>query len=195
MVLRAAHGMAAPGKPHELYMGPVVAETLKANRLPKLNADDTVEGLALAKKRGRPFQRGNRAASGRRPALASASGIPLVSKDPEYQKHLRWARAWRKKRVSELSIMHGGYLSSGVCAMITSAAIDMAASRYLSVKAAATGETEFMLLASKLAQSSKQQELCALEIASRENAARKESMETQPVDPMAGIRAQLVESK
>jgi len=164
MALRTAHGNGASAL--------VRVETLPVDEFPPLNADDTAEGLALAERRGRPFERGNQAARGRRPALASAAGIPLDAEDPLYRRALGWARRYRRRRVSELAIQHGGDLSSGVCAMLTSSALDMAASRYLTAKAAATGDVTLLKLASQLAMASRQTELTALEIASRENAAR-----------------------
>lgn len=173
MALRTAHGAGADAL--------VRVETSPADELPPLDAQDTAEGLAMAKRRGRPFQRGNRAAANRKPALATVCGMPLDASDPAYRKALGWARRYRGQRVRELTVQHGGALSAGVCGMITSSAIDMAHSRYLAAKAAATGEVDLMVAASKLAQSSRQQELTALEVASREAAARPKA----PVDPLA----------
>jgi hypothetical protein len=167
----------------------VRVETLPPDELPALNAQDTEQALASAARRGRPFTPGNRAAVGRKPALASSAGIPLDAKDPMYRRALGWARRYRKRRISELAIQHGGELSSGVCALITSSALDMAASRYLTAKAAAKGDTSLLKMASQLAQASRQTELTALEIASREADVRRKA--APPVDPMAAIRAQL----
>ncbi|HLK40595.1 MAG TPA: hypothetical protein VKU41_27775 [Polyangiaceae bacterium] len=179
MALRAAHGTGADAL--------VRVETTPPDELPPLDAQDTAQGLASADRRGRPFERGNRAAAGRRPALATVCGMPLDASDPAYRKALGWARRYRGRRVRELTIQHGGALSAGVCAMITSSALDMAASRYLAAKAAQTGDVALMLTASRLAQSSRQQELTALEVAQREGAARPRL----PVDPMAAIRSRL----
>jgi hypothetical protein len=164
MALRAAHGTGASAL--------VRVETAPPDELPALNASDTGEGLASLSRRGRPYERGNRAAAGRRPALASAAGIPLDASDPMYRRALGWARRYRRRRVSELAVQHGGEVSSGVCAMVTSSALDMAASRYLTAKAAATGDTALLALASRLSMASRQTELTALEIAAREAKAR-----------------------
>jgi hypothetical protein len=177
MALRTAHGAGANAG--------VRVETLPVDELPALNAQDTARGLAAAERRGRPFERGNRAAAGRRPALATVCGMPLDATDPEYKKALGWARRYRGRRVRELTVQHGGELSAGVCAMITSSALDMAASRYLGARAALTGDPALMLTASRLAQSSRQQELTALEVAQREAAAKPKA----PIDYAAHFGA------
>ena len=173
MTLRKAHGNGADAI--------VRVEVLPADELPALNADDSRVGAAIVTQRGRPFERGNRAAAGRPPKLAAAAGIPMNATDPRYKAALAHARQYRKQRVKELAIQHGGELSSGVCAMITSASIDMASSRYLTVLAAETGDPATMKLASALAAASRQTELTALEIASREAAARPKA----PIDYLA----------
>lgn len=164
MATRAAHGTGASAL--------VRTETRPLDEIGPLNAEDTVQGLAMAARRGRPFQRGNGAARGRKPALASVAGMPLDAKDPLYRRALGWARRYRAQRIRELTIQHGGALSSGVCAMLTSSSLDMAASRYLTALSAATGDQQAMVTASRLAQSSRQLELTALDIAEREGKAR-----------------------
>lgn len=174
MTLRRAHGTGADAL--------LRSERRPLDEIPCTNANDTATGLALARVRGRPFVRGNRAAAGRKPALASAAGIPLDATDPAYRRALGWARRYRRRRVHELTVQHGGELSTAVCGMITSSALDMAASRYLSALAAKVGDPALMVTASRLAQASRQMELTALDIAQREAVARPK----QPVDPLAG---------
>jgi hypothetical protein len=175
MALRSAHGNGEGAL--------VRIETLPVDELPSLNADDTRVGLASVARRGTPFQRGNRAAAGRPPALATSAGIPATATDPRYKKALGWAKRYRAQRIKELTIQSGGELSAGVCALITSSALDMASSRYLSVLAAETGDPALMKQASALGMSSRQMELTALEIASREAAARPR----KPVDYLADV--------
>lgn len=174
-MFRKAHGNGADAL--------VRVETMPVDELPPLNAEDTAAGLASAARRGRPFEPGNAAARGRKPALASSAGMPLDAADPLYKRALGWARRYRSRRIRELSIQHGGELSSGVCAMLTSSALDMAASRYLTAKAAADGDVSLLKTASQLSQASRQTELTALEMASRELAARPRA----PVDPLAAF--------
>lgn len=180
MALRTAHGTGADAV--------IRVETLPIDELPPLNAEDTLAGIALAKERGRPFERGNKAGAKRKPALVTIAGMPVEAADPDYKRALGWARRYRGARVRELAIQHGGALSAGVCGMLTSSALDMAASRYLTGVAAKTGDAEAMLRASKLSQSSRQLELTALEMASREAQAR-------PSRPAMNLAERLLESE
>jgi hypothetical protein len=179
MSLRSAHGKGAPAL--------IRVESLPPDELPILYAEDTEAGLAESHATGRPFTPGNKAAKGKRPALASSTGMALDAADPEYRRALGWARRYRSARMRELRIQHGGYLSSGVVAMLVSSAMDLAAGRYLYALGAKTGDTDILLKASKLQQSSRQQELTAMEIASREAAA----IPRKPVSPMEAIRARV----
>lgn len=176
MVMRRAHGKGADAL--------VRVERKPLDEVAPLCAEDTEAALASAAKRGRPFEPGNAAAKNKRPALASVSGMPLDAADPAYKRALGWARRYRGRRVRELAVQHGGELSAGVCAIVTSSSLDMAASRYLSGLAAKTGDPALMIQASKLAQSSRQHELTAIELASREAAARPRG----PIDPLAAFR-------
>lgn len=164
MTLRKAHGNGAAVLTR--------VETLPVDELPPLNARDTEHALAERKRVGRPFERGNTAARGRKPALATRAGLQLDAKDPEYKKALKLAQRYRAQRVRELSVMHGGSLSAGVCSLLTSEALDTAASRYIAGLAAKSGDVNLHLVASRLAQSARQHALTALELASREAAVR-----------------------
>ena len=165
MTLRKAHGTGAETRTMRTEQRPL-------DEIPTPNAEDTAAGLAMRARRGHPFERGNTAARGRKPALASAAGIPLDAKDPAYKRALGQARRYRSRRVAELAVQHGGTCSAGVSAMLTSAAVDMAASRYLAMLAAKHGLAKLMVLSSKLATSARLHELGAVDLAEHEAAAR-----------------------
>lgn len=176
-ILRTAHGTAAPAL--------LVAERPPLDESDPPNADDTAKGLALAERRGRPFQKGNRAAENRRPALALI-GVPLDAAHPGYRSALRRANAYRQRRVRELAIAHGGYLGAGPSAMLASAARALAASITLNELAAAElaagrakAAADLFAQAARLADSARQQELTAVALAEREHAATKAN-ETNP---------------
>ena len=155
-------------------------EVLPADELPTPNAHETAANLAERQRRGRPFEHANRAAAGRRPKLALL-GVAIDATDPEYAKCLRQASRWRKRRCSELAVSHGGYLSSGASSLVASSALALAASRYLYALAARTGDPDLLKRASALANDSRQNELAAWELASREAASRPKA----PFDPLA----------
>lgn len=153
MALRTAHGSFADALS--------VVETLPVDELPALPA----------RQRGPGFQKGNRHGQGRKPVLACSAGIPLTATDPAYKRCLAQARRYRRARLRELGEQHGGEVSAGVAAMLTSASLDLAMSRYLA-GLVAKGDKGAITTSSRLASSARQLELTALEIASREAAAR-----------------------
>ena len=92
------------------------------------NADATATNLATRRARGRPFEPGNAAARGRKPALALL--VPCDSSDPEYCRLMRQASRYRRRRAgeggerggreggSELAAAYG-YLSSGASSLLS----------------------------------------------------------------------------
>jgi hypothetical protein len=102
-------------------------------------------------------------------------GVPthLLDKgDPEYARCLRLANKYRKQRIRELSQMHGG-VSSGASALLSSASLALAASRFLYAKAAEGGDLGVLRQASGLADSARNAEIAAWELAAREGVVRK----------------------
>ena len=71
----------------------------------------------------------------------------------------------------------GGEVGPGPASVVSTAALQMAASRWLADEGARTGSAKMLLDASRLADSSRQNLLAAHELAAREAAAR-------PRDPM-----------
>lgn len=162
-ILRSAHGTGA-------------GALLRAERPPldeqrPLNAADTAAGLALRAQRGRPFQRGNQAAKGRKPSLC-ALGVPVDTADPRYRKALRKGRRYMQRRARELAVMHGGELGAGPSAMLAHAARATAASVLLYELAGETLDAALFAQAARLADSARQQELTAVALAEREAEAR-----------------------
>lgn len=162
--LRTAHGNGAPAL--------LRVERPPLDELPTPNAADTARGLAEAHKRGRPFQKGNRAASNRKPSLCLL-GVPLETADPRYRNALRKAEAWRQRRVRELAVQGGGELGAGPCSMLANAAFALAASRVLQELAGHTLDATLFVQAARLADSARQQELTAVALAEREAEARR----------------------
>lgn len=191
-LIRAAHGDGASAL--------VRVERTPLDEGAPPNADDTERGLAAAKRRGRPFTKGNHAASNRKPVLA-LMGVSLQSDDPRCTAALRKAERLRQRRVRELTVQHGGYLGAGPCSMLGSAYRALAASTVLyalASEALAGGRvkeaSDLFSTSARLADSSRQQELTAIAIAEREHAARAPA---SAVDHQAALRARMgiVDSK
>lgn len=100
-ILRTAHGNAAA------HGAVLVAETPPLDELPRPNAARTAEGVAASKVRGRPFQKGNKTASGRGPSLTM-----IMAAEPdapaERVRVLRKARSLKAQCERELRAQFGG---------------------------------------------------------------------------------------
>ena len=152
-----------PPRPDELPGGVAVP-----TRQPERRPDGTLTpaGARLLGKRG-----GEAAAVTKR--LAKLLCLIDLSDDHHFAKYSRLAREWRDDHASELAAtIGGGVVGPGPAAVIASAALQMAASRYLFDRGAETGDAKLLLDASKLADSSRQNILAAHELAAREAKAR-----------------------
>lgn len=153
---------------------PLRVEVPPADELLRPDADEAATRLAEGPSgsgRGK-WPKGRK----RRTKLA-VLGIParaLEAGDPAYARCVRLASAYRKTRTRELAVCHG-YVSSGASALLASASMALAASRYLYEQAATSGENQFeqLKIASRLADSARQNELAAWELCAREAVAKK----------------------
>ncbi len=107
--------------------------------------------------------------------------------DPDWQASNRWGRRYAAHRVSELTRMHGGELSAGVCSIVTLAAQHMSDARWLRAKGAADGKLELIRMAANIATNARQAERDAWELASREARARREVAQDSGPDLSAQI--------
>jgi hypothetical protein len=165
MAIRAAHGRARE-------LGAVsVVETRPLDEIPTPNAAETAANLTARRVRGRPFERGNRAAVGRKPAI-SVFGVRVEASDPAYARALRHAARYRRRRCSELAAAYGGHLSAGASSLVASAALALAGSRYLYELAGRNDDAGLLTQAARLADSAKGLEVAAMDIAEREKADR-----------------------
>lgn len=147
--VRKGHGKGA-GNPHV---------EIAIKDLVPMNADETAQNLAIRKRRGKPFEKDNKAAKGRVPTLAllgvSADDVPDLSRND-----LRKADRYRQRRVRELAGAHG-YASAGTCAVLGSAALVLASQRQIALIAFQTGNPAMHKLAADLAEKHSQLEIKA----------------------------------
>lgn len=167
MGLRSSHGLGRDSN------GPLRVEVLPADELPKPNAEDMDARLEERKRVGRPFKKGNKAAVGRRPKLArlGVDRDKLSHKDPRYVKALYMAESYRKRRVSEMRIAHG-FVSVGAMSIMATAALQLAMSRFMMDVATDTMDMDLIKKSSAMANDSRQNELAAWELCSREASAK-----------------------
>ena len=176
MTLRTGHGSGA-GSPR--------VEVLPPDELPPASP-----GLAVPSSRdaaGR-FVRGNTAGQNKRVKPGVRGALGLDKSDPRYKPFARWGARYGAHRRRELAEAHGGTLSAGVGAIVESAALAMAASRFVQSLAAEAGDPELFKQASALASTARQHELAAWELAAREA-----DLPSKKTNATATLQAQLRE--
>ena len=162
-LIRSAHGKAAE------CGALLVVETPVLSELRPVDVEQTSRGHAEIASRGRPFQRGNRAASNRKPGLA-ALGLPIKSSDPRYKRAYKLADAYVSHRTRELAAQCGGRLGAGPSACLASAGLALAASRVMHELASETLDPKLFTTAARLGDAARQAELTAVALAEREAA-------------------------
>lgn len=159
-----------------------LTEPDKTEALARLEAGEAkrAEAKERAKKSGkaRAWPRGKSLTKGNKVKLA-VLGIDsdiLNEGNPEYAKALRTANSYRKHRQRELAITHG-YLSAGASALLATASLALASSRYVYAQVVRTGDISLLKTASALADSARQNELAAYELCAREAVVRKKTLQ------------------
>lgn len=173
MALRAPHGDA-----RKAGSGPRV-EVLPANELPAgVPGDARAVSPSDRGERGQ-FARGNALAreGGKARAgktrLADRLGLRRIKDDAAFAPYKAAAVSFRRAQCAELAkTVGGGFCGPAPSSLVASAALQLAWSRYLSDKAAETGDPELALQASRLAADSRQSLLAAHELAAKEATAR-----------------------
>lgn len=106
-------------------------------------------------------------------------GLWDVPDGHDYAPYARLCREWRDSHLAALAAtVGGGEVGPGPASVVSSAAIQLAASRWLADLGARTGDPKLMVDASRLADSSRQNLLAAHELCARE-------AKTKPADPFA----------
>lgn len=161
------------------------------------------KSMALSVGNGRPFEPGNQAARGKKPKLAML-GLPLSKievSDPLLASYMRKAEYYLKRRSRELAAMFG-YTSAAVNGILSSAALQLAHSKYLTLKAIEVGiptgneagdvssalqggYLKYMTLAQQLQNAARSNELAAYELCAKEAGVAK----TNPGAQAAWIRS------
>ena len=175
MTIQRSQGALRPMvAPLDELPAPMAAVAVPANRRP----NGTFADSETARANG---ARGGRARAGRA-RLVSALGLSALADDAAFKPDRDAGDAWVREHLERLAMQVGAPgPGPGPSSIIVSAGVQLAASRFLSDKAAATGDAKLFQLASQLANDSRQNLLAAFELAVREAKARKE----RPIDPEA----------
>ena len=175
MAYRKAHGTGASALARvETAPADELPEGVPAEPVPDRDARTGrfISGNRWAAKGGR--------ARGEAVKLRRLLGFAKLDDDHDFRPYQRMAREWRDEHAESVAMnVGGGELSPGVASIIASAALSLAASRYLHDRAAESGDAKLFVSAARLADQSRQSLLTAHEMASREAKAREKR---QPVD-------------
>ncbi|MBN1605509.1 MAG: hypothetical protein JW940_02695 [Polyangiaceae bacterium] len=113
--------------------------------------------------------------------LAQLLGLWTPPEDHPYAPYARMAREWRDGYMAQLAAsVGGGQIGAGVAALISSAAIQLGASRWLHDTGARDGDAKALGEASKLADASRQNVLASFELAAKDARSRPQRPEDLP---------------
>lgn len=107
-----------------------------------------------------------------RSALVSALGLAELAADSEFRPYRIAGDEFVAAHGEELARVAFGHVGPGPMSVVASAGLQLAASRFIADKAAATGDVKLWHLASTLANDSRQNLLAAYELSVREAKAR-----------------------
>jgi len=106
-------------------------------------------------------------------------GLAELPADADFAPYRRAASSFRRFHVSQLArTVGGGFCGPGPSSIVATAAWQLASSRYLFDRAAASGDTDLFASASRLGDASRQSLLAAHELCAREALARPRSNQT-----------------
>jgi hypothetical protein len=185
MALRKGHGTGA-GKPR--------IETLPVDELPA-GVPENARTVSRSDRRerglfapGNAFARAGGKARAGKTRLADRLGLHPLPEGSTFAPYKAGAVSFRRAQCAALAAMvGGGYCGPGPSACVASAALQLAWSRWFSDRAAETGNGDFALQASKLANDSRQNLLAAHELCAREAEARKAARKNMPKSLVAAL--------
>lgn len=188
MTLRTGHGR-GKGRPHiEVLPLDELPAGVPAPARPVATRDATGKFLPGAGTQALAREGAHAAHEARQ--LGQLLGLWEPPEGHPYAPYARLAREWRDAHMGILgATVGGGEVGPGPASVVSSAALQMAASRWLSDQGAATGDAKALLDASRLADSARQNLLAAHELCAREAQSRPRENVTER------IRRQILEGK
>lgn len=178
MTLRTGRGR-APGPRIEVLPADELPAGVAAPSRPEPVRDAAGKFLPSDGTRALARKGGQAAAESRQ--LAQLLGLWTPPDDHAFAPYARLAREWRDAHMTQLSAtVGGGEVGPGPASIVSTAATQLGASRYLGDEGARTGNAKMLLDASRLGDASRQNLLAAHELVAKEAASR-------PRDPRASV--------
>jgi hypothetical protein len=195
MTLRRGHGTGA-GTPRVEVMPPdELPDAVPADAVPLTGVVRRQNGTVLTSEAARALGRRGGLKKAGRVRLARSLGIEGLERLEAFAPYRRSAAAFRRHHCRDLARQAGGELGAGPSSMVASAALQLAASRFVFAQASETGDANLFKVASSLSNDSRQNLLAAYELAIREAQARraaaprlstKERLERLAATPLKG---------
>jgi hypothetical protein len=177
---QVSHDRRYPGAPRsdEIIAGVQAEEHVPAR-------EERRPGGTWAKGASTDQRKGGRALKNRT-ALSHRTGLAGLVALPAFKPYLAQARAFAKAHVATLArSVGGGECGAGPASVVTTAALQLAASRFCFDQASLTGDADLFLKASKLGDASRNNLLSASDLCAAEAQARPKA------DPLAAARARI----
>ncbi len=169
MALRSGHGRGAGVPRVEVLPADEMPDPVPADFVPIAGVERRQNGTVAGSEAARALGRRGGIVKARRVRLARSLGLgPEVTESEAFASHRRSASAFRRYHCAELAKQTGGHVGAGPSSMVASAALQLAASRFLFDQGAKTGDAATFKAASQLANDSRQNLLAAYELAVRE---------------------------
>lgn len=173
MTLRAGHGTGAGSPRIEVAPPDELPPPVAASIATLSGVDRRQDGTISTPEAARALGRRGGQVKAKRVRLARSLGLSAeVTQCEGFAPYRRAASAFRRHHTAELATQSGGAVGAAPCSMVASAALQLAASRFLFDQAAMTGDPALFKTASQLSNDSRQNLLAAYELAVREAKAR-----------------------
>lgn len=187
MTLRKGHGNGAGAPRIEVMPPDELPDAVPAPDAPFTGVARRHNGTFATPEAARAVGARGGLAKANRVRLARSLGLGLGPGDAAaFAPYRRAASSFRRHHTAELARMAGGHCGAGPSSMVASAALQLAASRFLFDVGTSAGDPATIKTASQLADASRQNLLAAYELATREAQARLAAR--GPVDPLAAFR-------
>lgn len=178
--VRAGHGK-GQGSPHVEPPPPDELSAPVPASVPTVPLTFRRDGRIADSLTARELGRRGGEATARRVKLIDSLGLATLVEGSAFGPYRLAAEGFVEHHLEELARLAGGRVGSGPSTMVASAALQLAASRFAFDKAAETGDVALMKLGSSLATDSRQNLLCAYELAVREAEGRRQSDDNDPL--------------
>jgi hypothetical protein len=176
--LRTGHG-AGKGTPHIEVVGDEVSAPVPAAE-PTSQLRRRQNGQISDSETARELGRRGGLATARRVRLIDSLGLAAIAENSDFAPYRTGADAFVEHHLAELAKLAGGKVGSAPSTMVSSAALQLAASRFCFDRGAQSGDVQMLKLGSSLANDSRQNLLAAYELAVREAEARGQNPDDDP---------------